>query len=293
MTHYLTADRYLNSLSIRTGGGLILNHYNPPYTPHHLTIGAGGIRLYGLGKVYIRGPGFITSSQQFMNIDSNTDGELFIESVIRDNINKRIGLRISGTHRSRTTIVLAGNSANTFTGNVEVSGIGNVLALAKAQGVAASHGDFLIKNGGVLELRRGSQISDGSTVRLKSGTLKLTWNGGSSRSDIFHKLAIEEHSRLQFEYWKGIGSGLYLDELIISDASLLEVQGWKAGRDWLLVRKTSKSLSDALRKIRFEGYDPNAVHLEEYNKEYWVWGDFCQWSFGLRFLAKKTKGAVS
>jgi len=255
-------------LKIYEKGGIITNHYNSPYAPHKLTIGAGGIQIYRSGETLIKGEGGITASQAFLNIRLNSSGNLRIQSVIADNGRQKVGLRISGQHTNYSTVVLEGNAANTFTGDVEVSGTGTILALSKAQGVAASYGDFLIKSGSILELRRGSQISDPSTVTLRSGTLRLKWNE-NVRSEIFHKLAIEGDSQLQFESWKGIQSRLYLGELAIANGSLLEVQGWKAGRDWLLVKKTSKSLGNALKKIRFEGYDPNAIHLEDYNKDYW------------------------
>jgi len=63
---------------------------------------------------------------------------------------------------------------------------------------------------------------------------------------------------------------LYLDDLIIDDGSFLEVTHWQYGEDFFLVRKNSRHLADSLKKIRFVGYDPNAIHLEEFNKDYWA-----------------------
>jgi len=68
----------------------------------------------------------------------------------------------------------------------------------------------------------------------------------------------------------GASKHLYLDDLIIEDGSFLSITHWLNGEDFLLVRKDSKHLADSLKKIRFIGYDPNAIHLEEFNKEYWA-----------------------
>jgi len=63
---------------------------------------------------------------------------------------------------------------------------------------------------------------------------------------------------------------LYLDDLIIDDGSFIDITGWREGEDFFLVRKDSQHLSDSLKKIRFLGYAPNDLHLEEFNKDYWT-----------------------
>jgi len=60
-----------------------------------------------------------------------------------------------------------------------------------------------------------------------------------------------------------------LDDLIVAEGAHLTVVGWEEGRDFLLVRKSSQHLADALRKMEFNGYDRNNIHLEDYDSEYW------------------------
>jgi len=57
--------------------------------------------------------------------------------------------------------------------------------------------------------------------------------------------------------------------LIIGDGSTLRIHGWRDKRDYILVRKNSVHLEDALKKIEFKGYDRNNIHLENYNNAYW------------------------
>jgi len=47
------------------------------------------------------------------------------------------------------------------------------------------------------------------------------------------------------------------------------VKEWEWGRDHLLVKRDSEYLEESLKRIKFEGYDPNAVHLVGYDKDYW------------------------
>jgi len=63
---------------------------------------------------------------------------------------------------------------------------------------------------------------------------------------------------------------LYLDDLSIDKGAELDVQGWVEGTHFFLVRKTSRNLEDALNKIKFKGYDPSKIHLEDYSDEYWM-----------------------
>jgi len=62
---------------------------------------------------------------------------------------------------------------------------------------------------------------------------------------------------------------LFLDDLEIKRDGQLLVVGWAEGRDHLLVRRDSEHLEESLKRIAFEGYDPNAIHLENYDKDYW------------------------
>ncbi|KXU35937.1 hypothetical protein AXK11_05285 [Cephaloticoccus primus] len=56
---------------------------------------------------------------------------------------------------------------------------------------------------------------------------------------------------------------------MIADGAGLDIRGWEEGFSYLLVRKDSKHLADALKKITFDGYLPGRVHLEDFNKDYW------------------------
>ncbi|KXU36712.1 hypothetical protein AXK12_02860 [Cephaloticoccus capnophilus] len=56
----------------------------------------------------------------------------------------------------------------------------------------------------------------------------------------------------------------------VRSSGTLTVLDWKEGRDFILVKKTSKNVEDALKKMKFEGYDPSKIHLEDYNSEYWM-----------------------
>jgi len=62
---------------------------------------------------------------------------------------------------------------------------------------------------------------------------------------------------------------LFLDDLIIKDRSLLRISGWETGRDFLLVRKDSKHLADAMKKLTIDGWAKNQIYLKEYDKNYW------------------------
>jgi len=277
--HYLTADRNLNSLRLHEGSGIILNHFSPPYAPHKITIGLGGIQIYASRYfVAISGPGKLTSSQRFLDIRLNTIAgpadPFYINSVISDNGDNKVGLRIRGTkHSGWVATVLGGDKSNTFTGSVEVSGEYNVVSLNKEKGAIAIRGDIFINNHAKLTLWRDGQIARSSTVRLRDSTFQFSDERYEkvTKTESFKKLVIEGSSYLQFSNEISLDKRfLYLDDLSIDYGGKLIVQGWKEGVHFLLVRKTSGSLEDALKKIAFEGYLPGRTHLEDYNKEYWM-----------------------
>jgi len=143
--HCLTRNRNLNSLSIYDNGRIVTNHYNPPYTPHKLTIGVGGIQIYSSGEALIKGPGVVTSSESFLKIGLNSSGDLHIQSVIADNGNRKVGLLIGGSRSVWSSVVLEGSTSNTFTRSAEVSGTGNYLYLNKTNGAIAIQGDVIRK----------------------------------------------------------------------------------------------------------------------------------------------------
>jgi len=69
--------------------------------------------------------------------------------------------------------------------------------------------------------------------------------------------------------FKNKQSLLYLDDLDIIGKGNLTIKNWEEGKDRLLVKKDSKHLADSLKKIYFQGYDPNKIHLTNFNDEYW------------------------
>jgi len=119
-----------------------------------------------------------------------------------------------------------------------------------------------------------NQLSKNSQVILKNhGALKAL-----SQSDITNTvkvLTIEGKGIVHFEHHHSDMPApkskyyIYIDNLIINQGSRLVVQGWKEGRDFLFVRKTSPNLADALTKLSFQGYDPANINLRDYNRDYW------------------------
>jgi len=276
--HYLTANRNLNSLSIYQGGHVVTNWLTTGQ-PYKLTIGSGGIQVYASAfATYISGSGVLTSSQSVLNIGLKTDrgptDPLLINAVISDNERNKVGLRITGTkHSGWVATVLGGDKSNTFTGPVEVSDEYNVVSLNKEKGAIAIRGDIFINNHAKLTLWRDGQIARSSIVRLRNSTFQFSDQRYEklTKTESFHKLVIEGTSYLQFSNEISLDKRfLYLDDLSIDYWGKLIVQGWKEGIHFLLVRKTSGSLEDALKKIAFEGYLPGRTHLESYNKDYWV-----------------------
>jgi len=96
------------------------------------------------------------------------------------------------------------------------------------------------------------------------------------RSDVtntFQSLIVEDNGIVHFNHSEANSENtkyyIQLNDLLIHQGGHLVVQDWKEGRDFLLVRKTSAALADALTKIEFAGYDPYNIHLEEFNSEYW------------------------
>jgi len=240
-----------------------------------LEIGKGGVTVCDWMNPKIAGQGRLTSSQYYLNIymqaETKTDFVFCIDAVISDHANHRVGLRVLGDFNKQSGIVLGGTGSNTFTGDLEISGSDKYVALNKLNGATAIQGNIYLNDNTILSLWQSNQISDSSSLKVKKAFVFF----GGWEWDIEEKLGqmiIEQEGALIFghELSASARKALFLDDLLIAPDSFLIVRGWKAGRDWLLVRKTSKNLSDALKKIRFEGYDPNAVHLEEYNKDYWA-----------------------
>jgi len=89
----------------------------------------------------------------------------------------------------------------------------------------------------------------------------------------FRSLIVENNGIVDFNHREGSSQNseyyIKVDDLIIDQDGHLEIHDWKVGRDYLLVRKDSKHLEDALNKISIEGWDQNQVYLKDYDEEYW------------------------
>jgi len=277
----LTANREAEGISICDDARLWID------PPHNLVVGSAGLTLYS-GVGYIRGDGSITSSNSTLDIKMELGGwqsrMFFIDTVVSDYGGRSVGIRIRNLKKSYSQLVMGGGFRNTFTGDVEVSGAGVILSLSKTncgnldridevRNAGAVNGNIWVRDRAELNLWYNDQIAEASSLKLTNSKLSL---GGihlpSSRvSQVLSKLTVE--GEVGIDYHKtDFGDSerfLYLGELVISDHSFLRIQNWKEGRDHLLVRRDSAHLEESLKRIAFEGYDPNAVHLEDYDKDYW------------------------
>jgi len=196
-----------------------------------------------------------------------------MDLVISDS-EHQVGVRITGNDAEDAGFYLEGNQSNTFTGDVEVSGKRKHLVLRKTNGAIAVKGDILVNNKGILRFEGNDQTLKSSNVTLKNhGILQTLAGQGGDITNTFKTLTIENNGIVEFnrEVGDSLNSKYYIrvDDLLINQGAHLEVQGWQEGRDFLLVRKTSTNLADTLTKMAFGGYDPNAIHLEEFDAEYW------------------------
>jgi len=260
------------------GSNLITNDITTE-KPYTLTIGKDGLWLASEPPVIISGNGVITSNQSSLFIGNSLSKENtiagYINSVISDNATHKIGLRSVYSGIGWSAVVLGGDKSNIFTGITEVSGRGNILILNKTNGAVAIQGDVSVNDRAQLTIWGDRQINFRSTVRLRNSKLQFAdwrYDAGPTKTELLHKLVIEGESKLQFRIYETTLDKrfLYLDDLLIADGGKLLVQGWKEGIHWLLVRKTSANIDDALKKIAFVGYLPGGTHLEDYNRDYWA-----------------------
>jgi len=153
-----------------------------------------------------------------------------------------------------------------------------MLNLEKEDGATAISGNFNIANGAEVRLLRNEQINDKSRVLLKAGvsgasSLVFVGRDEADITETFRQLTVDGSNFLEFGGGDGLGwkhgtRKLILDDLEILDGGYLGIRSWANQRDFLLVRKDSKHLQDALKKLSFSG-QPNRVHLVDYNKDYW------------------------
>jgi len=170
---------------------------------------------------------------------------------------------------SWSAVVLNGNQSNTFRGEVEVYGSGSILTLFKGYNATAIQGDVYLHHGGGLSFwLGGDQIADSSTIRMDKGNINLAGDMGHI-SEKIHKIEILGDSLIRFSEYRSGFHHLFLDDLEIKYDAELWLVNWRWNADYLLVRKDSKHLDDALRKIRFKDHREPMASIREYNSEYW------------------------
>jgi len=259
----LSSDKQLRSIKIvqlyGSGVGIANNQIN--LNGYTFSIGSGGIINASEEETRIVG-GYLTSHTGAINITNTaiTDNELFIEATITNSLGSRVGLTITRDTDfagSRKRIVaLGGTNSNTFTGETTITG-NNTLRLKKENLATAISGDLIIKEGASVELHRTRQINSKAKVTLSSwssSASELVFKGerGKNLTESIHQLVVEGTGKIDFggESYRG-EHALYLDDLEIKAGGRLIIENWKEGRDYLLVRKDSRHLQDALSKIEF------------------------------------------
>jgi len=259
---------------------------------HLLTVGESGVNIeYSNKNIYLVS-GSLTSSAKNLVINSKTFGsearDVYGDMIIlspaldvsvRDHKTHKIGLVVSGKRERGEygLIGLAGAQENTFTGDVIVDGVRNILYLKKEDGVTAVRGNIHLRNQGGLRLFGSDQISDSSTITLsgKGSSISFATTERNLKEKV-HALVIESGQGVlafgrngRFPDNDSLKRTLILDDLIISDEASLRIMRWKEGRDHLLVRKDSVHLADAMKKILIDGWAKNQIYLKDYNKNYW------------------------
>jgi len=261
-----------------------------------LTVGMGGISAYSHGPGMHINTGFITSSAANLTIKSGTYPteersayadkvyhNFHINSVIQDHRDHRVGLVYSGPQQGeqRGMLRIGGSESNTFTGDVVVEGRFNTLFLDKQNGATAIQSkQIYVKSHGRLAIASSDQINDAATVTLIGNGSMFSFTGSSGPNMIkpvrekIHELIVEsERGIVNFMHSNKFRDTqkktILLDDLIINNGAALRIISWEEGRDHLLVRKDSKHLADAMKKISIDGWAKNQIYLKDYDREYW------------------------
>jgi len=244
-----------------------------------LSIGKGGFFINSGDHIDIQN-GTLTSHSGIINIHSEfrTIHAFDIRGPITDNGNIKVGLNITAAPNAVLGVELVGGHDNTFTGDTNLSER-TALYLIKNNGVTAISGNLNIRDGASVRIFRNEQIANHVRVSLisKKGTQSTLRFQGEFQADIqetIHELVVEGNGAIDFgsqdsDYVHG-PRFLYLDDLNIGYDSTLKILAWKDKRDYLLVRKDSWNLEDALKKIEFAGYNRNNIHKEDFNRDYWA-----------------------
>jgi len=210
----------------------------------------------------------------------------YLYSVITDNGDQRVGLKISGSGvgapdtaidpvANRGYITFEGNKSNTFTGDVEVENA-NLFRLKRSGGATSIQGNIIARNGGTIALGRSHQIANTSIVTLDGRENESGFCFDMDSHEIeesFHQLVVQGTGVLCF-FRRQYYSTLLLDDLLIEEGGLLKVLGWSDYMhiDKILVRKDSEHLLDSLERIVFEHDKTAQAGLREYDKDYWEVG---------------------
>jgi|GEM_PF-120273 len=247
---------------------------------HTLSIGTGGFVINSKDHIDII-KGVLTSYSGLINIYGEYQGgnAFDIRVPITDHGNTKVGLSIYAAPNANQTVELVGAEHNTFTGNSYISGA-TELNLVKGDGITAVSGNIHIIDGAAINIFEDEQIANHVRVSLiatngTSSSIRFNGEFEASLEETLHELVVSGSGVLDFEYensiYPSLGHGerrFYIDDLIIEENSTLQILGWADQRDFLLVRKDSAHLGDALKKLHFEGYNPNNIHLEDYDGQY-------------------------
>jgi len=242
---------------------------------HTLSVDSGGIVVGTSNGAFIHGPGYLTSTGGMLDISVNvrtaSDKGLNIEASISDNGNERVGLRIMGNSNMEGVVFLTGKTSNSFTGNVHIHGKYKYLVLGKSNGAVAVKGDIYVRDGAVLNFANSNQTLKTSSVFLDNSSLILYSGVAADTRNRLKTLTVDGSGIIAFDNTSvfKFKKYLYLDDLLVVLGGSLTVTGWLNGQDFLLVRKSSQSLADELKKLNFQGYDRNNIHLVDFNKDYW------------------------
>jgi len=200
-----------------------------------------------------------------------------ISSVISDNGAIKVGLEITNTSTGYNGIGLYGNKANTFTGDVNLTGR-VLLDLYKNVGVVSILGNLNVKEGAKASVYRSGQLGRRTRVLLKSknnvpSVLGLSGNYEENIKEVFNELKVDGSAVVSF--YSDINRKphgrreIIIDDLDVMAGSHLLVKEWLDGRDRLLVRKDSAHVRDSLKRIEFDNHDTRSVNLRSYDKDYW------------------------
>jgi len=244
---------------------------------HKITVDSEGIEvLPGAVGIHLSG-GILTSREDFLKTHFSTNqisgyNYIHMDLVIADS-DHQVGLRITGNEPEDAGFYMDGNQSNTFTGKVEISGRRKHLVLNKSNGAIAVRNDILSRNGAILRFTQSNQLLNTSSVTLKThGVLQILSDFNTTNK--FKNLIIEGSGIVHFNHEEkdSKNSHYYIkvDDIVVNQIGHLEIRGWQEGRDFLLVRKNSTNLADALKKMTFAGYDPRQIHLEDFDEEYWA-----------------------